>query len=71
MTPVEAKAEIFWTAFKSLPRREQNLVLTRLASDRSLRRDLMDISIAMERMNEPTRPLVQVLEEIRVAGKTK
>ncbi|MCX5868548.1 MAG: hypothetical protein NT009_13915 [Proteobacteria bacterium] len=71
MTAAEAKAEIFWTAFKTLPRKEQNLVLTRLASDRSLRRDLMDISIAMERVNEPTRPLGEVLEEIRGAGKSR
>lgn len=71
MTPIEARAEVFWTAFKTLPRKEQNLVLARLASDRSLRRDLMDISIAMERMNEPTRPLSEVLEEIRGAGKTR
>ncbi|MDD5224082.1 MAG: hypothetical protein PHE84_08835 [bacterium] len=71
MTAAEAKAEIFWTAFKTLPKKEQNLVLARLASDRSLRRDLMDISIAMERKNDPTRPLSEVLEEIQDAGKTR
>ncbi len=63
MTRAEATAEVFWTAFKALPKRERDIVLARLTSDRILRKDLIDI--AMERMDEPTRPLNEVLQEIR------
>ncbi|MCI0476264.1 MAG: hypothetical protein L0Y55_08455 [Anaerolineales bacterium] len=38
MTKTQATAEIFWTAFQVLPRREQEAVLQRIAEDRSLRR---------------------------------
>ncbi len=66
MTKTEATAEVFWTAFKALRRREQDAVVVRLAEDKKLREDLIDITIALERVNEPTRPLADVLAEIEV-----
>jgi len=69
MTKTEATAEVFWTAFKALPRKEQDAVVIRLAKDKKLREDLFDIAIAMERENEPTRPLADVLKEIETKNK--
>lgn len=64
MTKTEATAEVFWTAFKALPRKEQDAVVVRLAEDKKLCEDLVDIAIALERKGESTRPLVDVLAEI-------
>ncbi len=64
MTKTEATAEVFWTAFKALPRKEQDAVVIRLAEDKRLREDLVDIAVALERKDEPTRPLANVLQEI-------
>jgi hypothetical protein len=64
MTKIEATAEVFWTAFKALSRREQDAVVIRLAEDKRLREDLIDIAVALERKDDPTRPLTDVLAEI-------
>ena len=65
MTKEEAIAEVFWRAFKALGRKEQQAVLARIAKDARLRRDLMDIAVAMERIGEPVRSLKDVLAEIK------
>lgn len=44
MSVQQATAEIFLTAFKALPRREQESILNRIAQDRRFRRVLEDIS---------------------------
>lgn len=69
MTKTEATAEVFWTAFKALPRKEQDAIVIRLAEDISLREDLVDIAIALERKDEPARPLADVLKEIEAKKK--
>ena len=63
MTESEATAEIFWTAFKVLPKAEQQAILRRLIKDQTLRRDLMDLSVIEERSTEPVRSLQEYLEE--------
>ena len=62
MTESEATAEIFWTAFKVLPKAEQQAILRRLIKDQTLRRDLMDLSVIEERSTEPVRSLQEYLE---------
>ena len=60
MTVQQATAEVFLTAFKALPRREQEDILGRIARDRRLRRVLADISdrVAIEEEHEKlSRPL--------------
>lgn len=60
MTVQQATAEVFLTAFKALPRREQENILSRLARDRRLRRVIDDISdrlIIEEERSKPSRPL--------------
>lgn len=65
MTGSEATAEVFWTAFRALPRKDRDAVIARLAQDKRLRRDLIDIAIASERLNDPARPLSAVINEIK------
>jgi hypothetical protein len=42
MTALQATAEVFWTAFKSLPKGARRNFLDRLMVDRGTRRDLED-----------------------------
>jgi len=57
MTKPEATAEVFWLAFKALPRPQQQAFLRHLLRDRLLRHDLIDLALVEERRQEPTRPL--------------
>jgi hypothetical protein len=60
MTGQQATAEVFLTAFKTLPRREQEDILERIARDRKLRRILEDMSDRLaveEERGKPPRPL--------------
>ena len=57
MTQTEATAEVFWTALKALPLKEQQAVLRRVLRDNKLRHDLMDLALIESRRAEPTRPL--------------
>jgi hypothetical protein len=56
MGKTEALAEVFLTAFRSLPKADRETVLRGLVKDKNLRRDLMDLSTIEERKNEPSRP---------------
>jgi len=42
MSPVQATAEVFWTAFKALPKHARENFLDKLASDRRFGRELED-----------------------------
>ncbi len=66
MTAQQATAEVFFTAFKALPRREQESILTRVARDRKLRRILEDISdrlVVEEEQDKPSRPLRNYIKD--------
>lgn len=66
MTPQQATAEVFYTAFKALSKQEQQDVLARIARDRKLRRMLEDISdrlIIDEERDKPSRPLREYIDE--------
>jgi hypothetical protein len=65
MTSIEATAEVFWTALKALPRKEQQAVLRRVLRDEKLRRDMMDLALIEERRAEPARPLREALRDSR------
>jgi hypothetical protein len=65
MTENEATAEVFWTAFKGLPRIGRRAVLQRILKDKNLRRDLMDLAIIANRRSEPVRPLRAYLKDIK------
>ena len=68
MTKTEATAEIFWTAFKVLPRGERQAVIRRFVQDKTVRRDLMDLGVIESRRAEPSRPLREYLANCRRQG---
>ena len=68
MTPTQATAEVFWTAFRGLPRKEQQAVLKRMLKDTALRQDLIDLAIIESRRTERARPFREYLVESRRAG---
>ncbi len=66
MTSQQATAEVIFTAFKALSRREQEVILTWIARDRKLRRILVDISdrlVIEEEQDKPSRPLRDYIED--------
>jgi len=66
MTVQRATAEVFLTAFKGLPRREQEVILARIARDRRLRgvlEDVSDILAVEEQRTKPSRPLREYIAE--------
>ena len=66
MTSQQATAEVFFIAFMALSRREKEVILTRIARDRKLRRILVDISdrlVIEEEQEKPSRPLRDYIED--------
>ena len=66
MTASQATAEVFFTAFKTLFRREQEVILTRIIRDRKLHRMLENLSdrLAIEQERDiPSKPLRVYIEE--------
>ncbi len=63
MSTTEAKAEIFWMAFKGLPRSERERVVKRLLDDKEFMHDLMDIAVIRQRHRERSRPLKNSLAD--------
>lgn len=63
MTAQQATAEVFWTAFKALPKGAQEDVLTRIAADPQLREDLLDLALIEKRRHEKARPFAEYVAE--------
>ena len=63
MIPEEAQAEVFWLAFKGLPRKEQQAIVQKLLQDREFVEDLLDIATIEQRQPEPSRSLEEYLAE--------
>jgi len=53
----EARAEVFWTAFRAMGREERHAFLERLLADEPTRRDLLDAALIEERKGEPRKAL--------------
>jgi hypothetical protein len=68
MTATQATAEVFWTAFRALPKKEREAVLERLLRQREIREDLIDIALIQQRQKEPSRRLEDYLEERKRKG---
>jgi len=62
---VEALADVFLTALRSLPKSGRDRVLLGLVRDKALRRNLMDLAVIEERKAEPSRPFRDYLQEHR------
>jgi len=69
MTAKQARAEVFLTAFRALPKEEQSTFLFTIIKDRSLREDVIDLAIAMRRSSEKTRKLSAFVNHLRKARK--
>ena len=61
MSPAQATAEIFWTAFSSLSKKEKKAVMERFLEETELFEDLLDSSIIEKRRHEPSISLEKVL----------
>jgi hypothetical protein len=61
MTTVEATAEVFWTAFQALSKKEREAVVARFLKEKNFREDLIDVAILEERQREPSRSLDEYL----------
>jgi hypothetical protein len=53
-------AEVFLTAFRTLPKKEQDVFLGKMLKDRRLREDLIDIAIGEERSGDKARPFREI-----------
>jgi hypothetical protein len=56
-------AEVFLTAFRTMPKKEQNVFLMEIIKDSNLREDLIDIAIAESRAKNKSRPFSDFLKE--------
>jgi hypothetical protein len=63
MPPTEAIAEIFWTAFRSLNKNEQEAIVERLLRDEEFMEDLRYAVIIERRKHEPRISLNDYLAE--------
>lgn len=63
MTAMQATAEVFWTAFKALPKHAQENFIVRLVEDRYIREELMDIALIEKRRSEKSRPFASYLAQ--------
>jgi len=69
MTSTQATARVFLTAFKALPRHEQNAFLFTIIKDHSLREDVIDLAIAVKRNVEKCKNLHLFLRQLDRAKK--
>jgi len=69
MTAVEATSEVFWIAFRALPKKEREAVVEKILKDKEFMEDLIDIVIIEQRRKEPSRSLDEYLAERRRKGK--
>lgn len=65
MSDSQATAEVFLRALKSLPKKERDAVVVRIARDKEFARDILDIALIAERRAEPSRPFREYLAEKR------
>ncbi|HEU4759290.1 MAG TPA: hypothetical protein VFT91_04835 [Dehalococcoidia bacterium] len=69
MAKAETASQAFWRAFQALPSGERRAVIERLLKDRAFREELLDVSLVLERDNEPSRPYEEFAEELRREGR--
>lgn len=65
MTKTEATAEVFWTAFRALPKKEREVIVEKLLKDKEFMEDLIDMVILEQREKEPSRSLDEYLNNRR------
>ena len=63
MTTAQATSEVFWTAFRALPKKERTAVIEKMLGDREFVEDLIDTVIIEQRRREPSRGMDEYLSE--------
>ncbi len=66
MSAIEATAEVFVTAFKSLKPRQREAVLARMLADDDISSDIADTLELEARRHQPRQPFRQVMKELGV-----
>jgi hypothetical protein len=62
MDSLEAKAEIFYLAFKSMSKKEKELIIKKLYNDNELKEDIIDLVLIEQRKDEPSYSFEEYLE---------
>jgi len=70
MTAKQATVEVFLTAFRALPKEEQNAFLFTIVRDHRFREDLIDLAIAAKRSAEKYRSFRLFLKGLKHSRKT-
>lgn len=71
MSILQATAEVFWTAFRALPKKKRESVVERLLQDKEFKEDLIDLAILEQRRKESSRPLSEYLSSRRKSKRKK
>ena len=66
MSAIDATAEVFVTAFKSLKPRQREAVLERLLEDEGISADIADTLTVEARRHQPRQPFRQALKELGI-----
>ena len=66
MSAIEATAEVFFTAFKSLKPRQREAVLERMLADEDISADIADTLMLESRRHQPLQPFRQVMKELGI-----
>jgi len=66
MSAMEATAEVFVTAFKSLKRPQREAVLERMLTDAKLSEDFADTLALEARRHQPRQSFRQALKELKI-----
>jgi len=62
-TGAEATSEVFWTAFRALPKKQRQAVVEKLLQDKEFVEDLIDAVVLEQRREEPSRSLNEYLAD--------
>jgi hypothetical protein len=68
MSAIEATAEVFVTAFKSLKPRQREVVLERILADVELSADIADTLALESRRRQPRQPFRQALKGLGISA---
>lgn len=66
MSAIEATAEVFVTAFKSLKPRQREAVLERMLADEAISADIADTLELEARRHQPRQAFRQVIKELGI-----
>ena len=68
VSAIEATAEVFVTAFKTLKPRQREAVLTRMLTDVELSEDIADTLALEARRHQPRQSFRQALKELKISA---